>query len=68
LWDELLPVAALRLPADLALLDRLLCDPVLTAPFRRLFEERWPAAVTQGRPTLAIETLVRLMVIKQRTG
>lgn len=34
LWDEALPIEVRELPADLAALDVLLCDPALLAPFR----------------------------------
>ena len=33
LWDEALPIEVRELPADLAALDGLLCDPALLAPF-----------------------------------
>ena len=33
LWDEALPIEVRELPADLAALDVLLCDPALLAPF-----------------------------------
>src|SRR5215204_5965670 len=63
LWDEALPV-------DLAALDVLLSDPALLWPavrcWRREFEQTGRAVLTDGRPTIAIETYVRLMVLKQR--
>lgn len=72
LWDEVLPVEAKQLPEDLAKLDELLADPELLRPIA----ERWRAEVAEtgravlsdGRPTIPMETYVRLMVIKQRTG
>jgi IS5 family transposase len=65
LFDLGLPVEVRQLPADLAALDRLLDDPVLLAPV----EACWDAAARDfGRPTIPIERLVRLMVIKQRSG
>jgi IS5 family transposase len=72
LWDEVLPIEARELPEDLARIDVLLADPALLAPVT----SRWQAeadvsgrsAVGHGRPTIAIETYVRLMVIKQRSG
>jgi IS5 family transposase len=60
-----LPVEVRELPADLAALDRLLADPGLLAPVERAWEA---AARGRGRPTIPIERLVRLMVIKQRSG
>jgi transposase, IS5 family len=65
LWDELLPLEVKQLPADLAALDELLGDPALLAPIAARWEQ---AARERGRPSLAIETYVRLMVIKQRCG
>ena len=70
LWDEALPVEVRELPEDLAALDRLLCDPGLLAPivarWRREVVETRRAVLTDGRPTIAMETYVRLMVLKQR--
>jgi transposase, IS5 family len=65
LFDLGLPVEVRELPADLAALDRLLADPRLLAPVERAWDE---AARGFGRPTIPIERLLRLMVIKQRSG
>jgi IS5 family transposase len=65
LFDLGLPVEVRELPADLAALDRLLADPALLAPVEAAWDQ---AARGFGRPTIAIERLVRLMVIKQRSG
>ena len=69
LWDEALPVEVRELPEDLAL-DRVLSDSELLGPiverFRREVEEERRAVLTDGRPTIAMETYVRLMVLKQR--
>jgi IS5 family transposase len=65
LWDEVLPVEARELPEDLAGLDRVLSDPALLAPVERAWQR---AARDRGRPSIAIATFVRLMVVKQRTG
>jgi len=70
LWDESLPVEVKELPADLAELDRVLSDPELMM----VVLERWRqegvdtgrAVLTDGRPTIAMETYVRLMVLKTR--
>ncbi|MGI8715955.1 MAG: transposase [Solirubrobacteraceae bacterium] len=70
LWDESLPIEVKELPADLAELDRVLGDPELVM----VFLERWRQEVcdtgrlvlTDGRPTIAMETYVRLMVLKAR--
>ena len=72
LWDELLPIEAKELPDDLAQIDELLRDPELLGPI----VERWRAeaietrraVLSDGRPTIAMETYVRLMVAKQRCG
>jgi transposase, IS5 family len=70
LWDEALPIEVRELPADLAALDELLSDLELLGPiverFRREVEEERRAVLTDGRPTIAMETYVRLMVLKQR--
>jgi IS5 family transposase len=65
LFDELLPVEVRELPADLAVLDRLLADPRLLAPIEQAWER---AARGHGRPTIPMGSFVRLMVVKQRTG
>lgn len=65
LWDELLPGEVRVLPDDLAMLDVLLGDPVLLAPIASHWRED---ALGRGRPTIAMESYVRLMVVKQRTG
>jgi transposase, IS5 family len=70
LWDEALPVEVRELPADLAALDGLLADPRLLGAiverFRREFRETGRFVLTDGRPTIAMETYIRLMVLKQR--
>ena len=70
LWDETLPIEVRELPEDLAALDGLLSDPELAM----VFLERWRQEVidtgrlvlSEGRPTIAMETYVRLMVLKAR--
>jgi len=72
LWDEALPIEVRELPEDLAALDGLLCDPGLMAPFSAHWQREalvsGVSAAGHGRPTIAIETYVRLMVLKQRYG
>ena len=63
--DELLPVEVRELPADLAVLDRLLADWRLLGPLEHAGEG---AARGHGLPTIPIACFGRLMVIKQRTG
>ena len=70
LWDESLPFEVKELPEDLAALDVLLADPELLWPlverWQREFRETGRLVLTEGRPTIALETYVRLMVLKQR--
>ena len=68
LWDTVLPAEMLVLPPDLARLDAVCDDAELLAPFRVLWLERWPLALGHGRPTVAMESFVRLMLIKHRYG
>src|ERR1017187_5050614 len=71
LWDEVVPIEVRELPDDLAALDVLLRDPALLAPIAAYWEceaAAGRASVSHGRPTIAIETYVRSMVIKHRTG
>ena len=65
LFDLGLPVEVCELPADLAALERLLDDRALLAPI----EAAWTAEHRdRGRPSIAMDRLVRLMVIKARSG
>jgi transposase, IS5 family len=70
LWDEVLPAEVRELPADLARLDALLDESALlapiAAPWRLEFERTGRAVLTEGRPTIAMQTFVRLMVLKHR--
>jgi len=71
LWDEILPEEVKALPDDLAKLDELLCDPALLAPIAVRWERELPEASRfspRGRPSIAMESYVRLMVIKHRSG
>jgi transposase, IS5 family len=72
LWDELLPEALRRLPEDLAAIDVLLADAALLAPivahWEREAEARGRSAKAHGRPTIPMQTYVRLMVVKHRYG
>jgi IS5 family transposase len=70
LWDDALPVEVRELPEDLAALDVLLSDHELLCPiverWRQEFEQTGRAVLTEGRPTIAMETYIRLMLLKQR--
>jgi IS5 family transposase len=74
LWEELLAVGVgvRALPDDLAAIDALLTDSGVYAPIGELWRardaEHGTAALTEGRPTIAMETFVRLMVLKARSG
>jgi IS5 family transposase len=60
LWEALLPEVCLGLPAELAAVDGLLDDPVFVEPYRAHFHDRL------GRPSVPIETYLRLMFLKYR--
>ena len=70
LWDDALPIEVKELPEDLAALDVLLADPEVLWPlverWRQEFRETGRLVLTDGRPTIALESYVRLMVLKQR--
>jgi IS5 family transposase len=72
LWDEVLPIEARLLPTDLAVIDRVLDDPAVLAPvaavWQREAQERGRSTAGHGRPTIPMQTYVRLMVVKQRSG
>ena len=60
IWELLLPEEAMRLPAELARVDAYLDDERFIAPWRALFSARL------GRPSVPIETLLRLLYLKHR--
>ena len=60
LWDAILPLELLVLPVELARVDALLDDPVFFAPFVAHFDARI------GRPSIPVETYLRLMFLKFR--
>lgn len=60
LWESILPVQCLGMPAELAAVDRLLDDPRFFEPYRQFFHARL------GRPSVPIETYLRLMFLKYR--
>jgi IS5 family transposase len=60
LWDAILPAESLVLPAELGRVDGLLDDPVFFAPFATYFDARI------GRPSIPMETYLRLMFLKFR--
>src|SRR5438105_15957798 len=58
LWESVLAVDVLRMPAEFEAVDRFLDDERFFAPYRRLFH------ATIGRPSIPIETYLRLMFLK----
>jgi transposase, IS5 family len=60
LWEAILPECARGLPRGLAEVDALLDDPAFFEPFRPFFDPR------HGRPSIPIETFVRMMFLKYR--
>src|SRR3981189_1132439 len=59
-WDSILPPELLVVPAELGRVDALLDDPVFFAPFAAYFDARI------GRPSIPMETYLRLMFLKFR--
>src|SRR5712691_1476764 len=68
LWETLLPEAVRVLPADLAQADLLLADPTLREPFRAHWRATCPAGLVDGRPTIPMQTYLRLMLLRHRCG
>jgi transposase, IS5 family len=62
IWELLLPEEAKRLPAELQAVDAYLDDERFIAPWRALF------SVRLGRPSVPIDTLLRLLYLKHRYG
>jgi IS5 family transposase len=60
LWESVLPEVCLRLPAELERVDAWLDDEAFFEPFRAHFDARL------GRPSVPIETYLRLMFLKFR--
>ncbi len=62
LWEQMLPDEIQLMGPELEAIDRLLDDPRFLAPF----VERFSCPI--GRPTVAIESYLRLMYLKHRHG
>ena len=60
LWESVLPEVCLRLPVELERVDAWLDDERFFAPFRAHFDARL------GRPSMPMETYLRLMFLKFR--
>lgn len=62
LWEAILPDACLGPPAELARVDQLLDDPAFLAPLTGHFHPR------SGRPSIPLDTYLRIMFLKFRYG
>ena len=62
LWETILPPGYQDLPAELAAVDAVLDDPVFFEPYRAHF------SAVMGRPSIPIETYLRMMFLKHRYG
>ena len=62
LWETVLPAELRELPEELGKVDGILDDDRFLAPFRSRL------TATVGRPTIPIETYLRLMFLKHRYG
>jgi transposase, IS5 family len=60
LWETVLPPGYQDLPRELAAVDALLDDPVFFEPYRAHFSAQF------GRPSIPIETYLRMMFLKHR--
>jgi transposase, IS5 family len=60
LWESVLPAELRELPPELARIDALLDEERFLVPFRRRL------TATTGRPTIPVETYLRLMYLKHR--
>ena len=60
LWESILPEVCLGMPAELEAVDRLLDDPRFFDPYRAFFH------ATLGRPSIPVETYLRLMFLRYR--
>jgi transposase, IS5 family len=62
IWELLLPEEAKRLSTELVRVDAYLDDERFIAPWRGLFSARL------GRPSVPVDTLLRLLYLKHRYG
>ena len=60
LWESVIPECLMALPGDLAQIDELLDDPRFFEPFRPFFDP------VIGRPSIPMETYLRMMFLKYR--
>jgi IS5 family transposase len=62
LWEAVLPAELRERPAELRKVDEVLDEDRFMAPFRSRL------TATIGRPTIPVETYLRLMYLKHRYG
>ena len=62
LWDAIIPKHFRDLPKELAQVDALLNDPSFMQPFIDQFSTK------SGRPTMAVDTYLRLIYLKRRSN
>ena len=60
MWESVLPEGVVLMSAELVRVDELLDDPRFMEPFKKVFDPSW------GRPSIPIETYLRLMFLKNR--
>ncbi len=60
LWESVIPECLMGLPGDLGEIDELLDDPRFFEPFRPFFDP------VIGRPSIPMETYLRMMFLKYR--
>jgi transposase, IS5 family len=60
LWESVIPQCLMGLPGDLAEIDALLDDERFFEPFRPFFDP------LIGRPSIPMETYIRMMFLKYR--
>src|SRR5947208_17053596 len=60
LWESILPECCLRMPTELEAVGRLLDDGAFFEPYRAHFDPE------HGRPSIPIETYLRMMFLKFR--
>src|SRR5438093_1409151 len=60
LWESVIPECLMALPGDLAQIDELLDDPRFFEPFRAFFDP------VIGRPSIPMETYLRMMFLRFR--
>lgn len=60
IWEQILPEELLTLPEELQTIDNILDDPRFFEPYINRFNSKI------GRPTIKVETYIRMMYLKFR--